>query len=87
MSSRALDWESFSRKVDKHIVEYTIPQYGDKGDDQADGYTVEDFVKQIKKYATRSGKNSRPGQEELDLIKIAHYAQMAHTLIGEEDAH
>ena len=40
----------------------------------------------MKRYLARTGKNSRPGQEQLDLIKIAHYAQMAHTIIGEQNA-
>lgn len=79
------DWEEFSSSVSEHINEYVIPQYGDKGEDECSDYTVEDLVKQIKKYSARQGKNSRPGQDQLDLIKIAHYAQMAHTLISENN--
>jgi hypothetical protein len=86
MSLRSDDWQEFSNDMHEHIEEYTIPQYGDKGEDNATDYTVQDCITQIKRYVNRAGKNSRPGQESLDLIKIAHYAQMAYTLIGEQDA-
>lgn len=83
--SKVEDWGRFSDDVITHIDEYVIPQYGDKGNDECADYTIEDLVKQIKKYSARQGKNSRPGQDQIDLIKIAHYAQMAHTLRMEID--
>lgn len=76
-SARAADWREFSRLVEKHIEEYTVPQYGDKGSDLATEYTAVRCVEQIKKYAARFGKNARAGQDDLDLLKIAHYAQLA----------
>lgn len=82
-SERGLDWEEFSVKVYNHIENYTVPQYGDKGSDQCTEFTRQDFETQIKKYASRMGKNSRPGQDKLDLLKICHYAQMLHDLIEE----
>lgn len=84
MSLRGEDWSNFSFTVANHIENYTVPQYGDKGDDEADSFTAEDCVKHIKRYAARHGKNSRPGQDELDLLKIAHYAQMAYTKLQEQ---
>jgi hypothetical protein len=84
MSLKGDDWLDFSKKVSKHIESYTVPQYGDKGNEEADNYTVEDCLMQIKRYTVRNGKNSRPGQDELDLIKIAHYAQMAYTKLQEQ---
>lgn len=86
MSIRSHDWEAFSLDVHDHINEYTIPQYGDKGEDIASEYSVDDCFRNMKRYLARQGKNSRPGQESLDLIKIAHYAQMAYTLLGEQHA-
>jgi hypothetical protein len=86
MSIRGYDWEEFSEVVHEHIETYTIPQYGDKGEDIASEYSVEDCYRNMKRYLARAGKNSRDGQESLDLIKIAHYAQMAFTLIGEQNA-
>lgn len=77
LSNRSHDWLKFSAKVLAHIELYTVPQYGDKGEDQATEFRPEDFILQIKKYAHRHGKNSRSGQDKLDLMKIAHYAQMA----------
>jgi hypothetical protein len=77
-------WLSFSSKVENHIVNYTIPQYGDAGNDLATTYTPESCVGQIRKYAARFGKNSRPGQDKLDLLKIVHYAQMAYDRLPDE---
>ena len=85
MSKRAEDWKKFSAEVESHIENYTVPQYGDKGDDIASEYTSEHCINQVKKYAARFGKNSRPGQERLDLLKMAHYVQMAFEALGVEN--
>ena len=82
-SERGHDWNIFTSEVLDHIEDYAVPQYGDKGQDQCTEFTVQDFQTQIKKYANRMGKNSRPGQDKLDLLKICHYAQMLHDLIEE----
>lgn len=74
---RGQDWIEFSEQVLNHIENYTVPQYGDKGEDQASEFKSHDHVVQAKKYLNRYGKNSRPGQEILDLMKTAHYCQMA----------
>jgi hypothetical protein len=86
ISVRNKEWLGFADDVSFHIESYTIPQYGDKGEDIASDYDLEDCVRNMKRYLARAGKNSRPGQEQLDLIKIAHYAQMAYTIIGEQNA-
>jgi len=83
-SLRGRDWLEFSGRVLDHIEKYTVPQYGDKGDDQATDYESRDHVKQAKKYLDRYGKNSRPGQEILDLMKTAHYCQMAAMELAKE---
>ena len=77
ISEKGKDWIKFSNDVAAHIETYVVPQYGDKHEDECKEYTSADCLQQIKKYAARHGKNSRPGQDKLDLIKIAHYAQMA----------
>ena len=76
LSERGHDWLNFSQGVLSHIESYTVPQYGDKGKDQCTEFTPQDFITQIRKYANRFGRNQRPGQDQLDLMKIAHYAQM-----------
>ncbi|WP_426994472.1 hypothetical protein [Methylomonas sp. CM2] len=81
MSIRGDEWLAFAQVVHGHIESYTVPQYGDKGKDLATAYTPEHCIAQIKKYAARAGSNQRDGQEALDLLKIAHYAQMAHRLL------
>lgn len=78
MSERAKDWDHFSDVVRTHIDCYTVPQYGDKGEDILTDVTPQYCADQIKKYASRHGRNSRPGQDRLDLLKIAHYAQVAY---------
>jgi hypothetical protein len=76
-SERGADWALFAVEVARHVESYTVPQYGDKGADQASGYTAEDHVKQAQKYLNRFGRNVRPGQQRLDFLKAAHYCQMA----------
>lgn len=85
MSQRGNEWMLFAGRVADHIDNYTVPQYGDKGQDLASTYTAEECMKQAQKYIQRFGKNQRPGQEQLDLLKAAHYIQMAHDLIGGSD--
>lgn len=76
-SLREKDWNEFAKVVENHLKTYTVPQYGDKGEDQITDYTVGDCVVAIKKYANRYGTNQRSGQQLLDFMKIAHYAQCA----------
>jgi len=83
-SLRAIEWQSFATRVFNHIESYTVPQYGDKGNDQCSEFSEADFITQMKKYLNRYGKNSREGQQMLDLLKIAHYAGMLYTKLAEE---
>jgi len=76
---RTAEWLEFAYKVADHIENYTIPQYSDKPNDQAEGWSVEHCIEQVKKYANRFGKNQRPGQEMLDFMKGCHYLQLAAT--------
>lgn len=78
MSKRSDLWDDFARGVRNHINDYTVPQYGDYPDDLLEAYSVEDCIRAIEKYVKRFGKNSRPGQDKLDMMKIAHYASEAH---------
>jgi hypothetical protein len=78
-TKRGADWVAFAEQVLLHIEDYTVPQYGDKGEDLASNYAAEDCIRHIKRYVARFGKNARPDQDHLDLLKIAHYAQMAAT--------
>jgi Sec7-like guanine-nucleotide exchange factor len=83
-SLRAIEWSKFSKRVFNHIETYTVPQYGDKGNDQCSEFSESDFITQMKKYLNRYGKNSREGQQRLDLLKIAHYAGMLYTKLAKE---
>lgn len=80
LSRRGKDWEIFSKEVLRHIEAYTVPQYGDKGEDLASEYSIEQCLQQVRKYCARHGKNTRPGQDKLDLMKASHYLQMAWSI-------
>ena len=84
-SLRAIEWSKFSKRVFNHIESYTVPQYGDKGSDQCSEFSEADFITQMKKYLNRYGKNSREGQQRLDLLKIAHYAGMLYAKLSEKE--
>ena len=77
ISKKGLSWAVFSMEVFEHIEKYVVPQYGDKGDDLCTTYSIEECLKQAKKYIERYGKNAREGQQKLDFLKAAHFIQMA----------
>ncbi len=80
-SNRGKEWQAFSDIVLNHIENYTVPQYGDFPQDPASDFTIEQLTGNIKKYIARFGKNQRAGQDQLDLLKIAHYACIAYSKI------
>ena len=84
-SQRAKDWVVFANRVTNHIDGYTVPQYGDAPNDQVSEWTAEHCVNQLSKYASRFGSNARGGQDLLDLLKIAHYAQLAYDKLVEAE--
>lgn len=59
-----------------HINTYTVPQYGDAGNDQVGRWTAEDCFKQAQKYINRIG-TSRRNEGDLDMLKLVHYLQLA----------
>ena len=79
VSERGIQWLLFIDRVLAHIESYTVPQYGDYPNDQVESWTAKDCVRQIGKYVARFNSNSRGENERLkDLVKIAHYAQLAY---------
>jgi len=81
ISSRGRQWQEFSLMVLDHIEEYTVPQYGDFPNDQAEGWTVQQCSDCIQRYCNRSASNSRPEEANRDALKIAHYACLMHSKI------
>lgn len=77
ISQRGRMWNVFARDVLQHIELYTVPQYGDAGEDIASEYTRQHCLDQVKKYLARAGRGARPGEERRDLLKMAHYLQLA----------
>lgn len=78
LSKRGEDWVLFAMAVLDHIENYVIPQYGDKGDDPYTHSSKKEMLNQVTKYAFRQDQNSREGQDEIDLFKMAHCSQLAH---------
>lgn len=75
--NRSRMWDIFSEEVWHHIQHYAVKQYGDFPNDQVTKWNEEQLKTQIEKYLNRLNSNSRGEREsDLDLIKIAHYAQM-----------
>lgn len=79
MSYRGEEWTEFSVKVLRHVEDYCVNQYGDYPEDEVTRWSFEQFIKVIQKYTARAGHNQREGQDELDMLKIAHYACLAHS--------
>ena len=81
MLDRLGEWKKFNEQIEKHIAEYTIPQYQDESGekDQVGIWTAEDCNNAIARYAIRFGKNARGNREAMrDMIKVAHYAQLCY---------
>jgi hypothetical protein len=83
---RIYEWELFSEKVRKHIVDYAEVQYGRKeGNEQIDKMSYLECVRAIEKYCARAGNNVRGPEEDLrDLLKISHWAQFAYDKLRKE---
>jgi|GEM_PF-811128 len=76
---RSLEWRVFSARVLEHINLYTIPQYGDKPDDEVEKWSPTMCMLSIAKYVKRF-ENGKRGQTETlrDMLKIAHFACLAY---------
>jgi len=74
--------DMYSAAMIQHIEFYTVGQYRDFPNDPAASYSVSDCLWQVQKYHRRHGKNARPGQDQVDLLKIGHYAAIAASKIG-----
>lgn len=76
-SNRGRMWGIFSDEVANHIENYTIKQYKDFPEDQVTRWDEHILKEQIQKYLNRLDSNQRGDMDaNMDLIKIAHYAQM-----------
>jgi hypothetical protein len=79
MYNRILEWRYFQKTVERHVEEYTIPQYGDSPDDEVENWTPEMCMKAIQKYTKRFESGQRGEQETVrDMLKIAHFACLCY---------
>jgi hypothetical protein len=77
-TEREIEFLFFHRIVLEHIHNYTIPQYGDKPNDEVEQWTPEQCILAIQKYTKRSGSARRGRLEELrDILKMAHFSAIA----------
>jgi len=85
-SNRATQWANFSLEVYNHIENYTVPQYGDFPNDQANNFKVRDVVQNMRRYLNRMETNQRGTVERhRDCYKLAHYACILMQKIMEEE--
>lgn len=85
ISNRAEHFMAFAIEVERHIEGYTVPQYGDYPDDQMTEATLEDIKHDMMRYVNRLGRNARgPEEAQRDMLKLAHYAQIARDKMREE---
>lgn len=81
---RELMWDLFAAIVAQHVVEYTVPQYGDYPHDQVTNFSVHDMNVQLKRYCNRLESNARGEEETLrDYLKIANYAGLAYLKLAD----
>jgi hypothetical protein len=82
INTKTYQWFKFSGKVDDHIREYVIPQYGDFPDKTIGNWTPEKIQAKLEAYVDRIGKSSR-GKEDsiIDCFKIAHFACYLYFLL------
>lgn len=86
-SLRGQEWLEFARDVMEHIENYTVPQYGDMPNDQMTSASIDDIKHDMTRYINRMGSNARGATEALrDMLKLAHYACIAHAKLGAQDA-
>ena len=75
MITKTEEWADFAVKVQEHIREYVVPQYGDYPDDMIDDWDVKSIKDQLVRYIARIGVGIRGDEEaKRDALKIAHYA-------------
>jgi len=84
VSERGNDWSCFADEVFTHIEEYTIPQYGDRPNDEMTNWSIEECLKDVSKRISRYGRQAREGQQLLDFKKMAHVIQIAALKYQEE---
>ena len=93
MYDRLKQWLDFNEQMQRHIMKYTLAQYGNpEGNEQVDSFTVEDCWREIQRYYNRRRSSVRGPVEQLrDLLKVAHYAQFAYDKLraelGESDVY
>jgi len=72
-TKRGLEVLEIMERLINHVDNYTVPAYGDKGEDFATTMSEQQIYDQIAKYERRRGRYVRPDQEHTDPLKVIHY--------------
>lgn len=84
--TRLDEWRLFSRLVEQHVTNYTIPQYGDLPNDEVAKWTPEMCALAMQKYTKRFNSEMRGKGEVLrDMMKIAHFACVTYWKLKERE--
>lgn len=86
-ATRLAEWDKFGLDTRCHILDYTIPQYGDMPDDPITDWTSRDIQLHLKRYVSRISSNARGHTEAIrDTHKIAHLACILRSKLEAEYA-
>ena len=86
MYDRLAEWDKFAEQVRRHIILYTLKQYGNpEGNEQVDGFSVEDCWTNAQRYYNRRNARVRGNKELMrDPIKVAHYMSFIYSKLRNE---
>lgn len=88
LKTKTYQWFKFQDKVNYHIRNYCLSQYGDFPDENIKALTPEKIQAKLEAYVRRIGKGVRGKDEEIrDCLKIAHYACFLHFILTTGSAH
>ena len=80
-------FDTFSKKVTKHIEDYVTFQYSDFPDSMVDNFTHEKIQMKLEHYVERISKSARGIEDSIvDTIKIAHFSCYLFCLINTGNA-
>jgi hypothetical protein len=81
--NRCQEWRIFAMRVEDHVRNYTVAQYGDSPGDEVESWTPEMCVAAIQKYTRRFSSGQRGQGDTLrDMLKIAHFACITYNKLG-----
>ena len=82
LSERRKRFDEVAKKVGQFIEDYTIPRYGDEGEDRSTNMGAFECIEDIKKYTARIRAPERyAGERAEDMLKIMQLAAESYLKI------